>query len=255
MPITDQELCIRTTDFSETSQIVTLFTCDHGKVGAIAKGAKRAKSSFGGPIEVFSYGPVLYREARQGGLATLCEFEPRHDVVAGLSRNVYAYYCSLLVGELLNKLIQEHDAHPGLFTRVLSFLQEISATDSHGPNARISCSQLEVQAQLARLLIALLTEIGLGLQLEVCGNCHAPSENQQGEIYFSSAVSSFICRDCEASYPDRIPITRAVLASLRQPPSLIQADQTTVQAVIRCLIAHFTNLLHQRPKTAQYVIG
>ena len=41
----DQAVCLRKADYSETSQVVTLFTRSHGKIPAMAKGAKRAKSS------------------------------------------------------------------------------------------------------------------------------------------------------------------------------------------------------------------
>ena len=37
---------LRRVDFSETSQVVHLYTLDGGKVHGIAKGAKRRKSSF-----------------------------------------------------------------------------------------------------------------------------------------------------------------------------------------------------------------
>ncbi|MHC4433863.1 MAG: DNA repair protein RecO, partial [Planctomycetota bacterium] len=44
----DMAICIRAVDYSETSQIVTLFARDTGKIGAIAKGSKRPKSKFDG---------------------------------------------------------------------------------------------------------------------------------------------------------------------------------------------------------------
>ncbi|MBM4027044.1 MAG: DNA repair protein RecO, partial [Planctomycetes bacterium] len=37
----DQAICLRTVDYSETSQVVTLFARQAGKVRAIAKGSKR----------------------------------------------------------------------------------------------------------------------------------------------------------------------------------------------------------------------
>ena len=42
----DKGICIRTTDYSESSQILTFFTAQNGKLSVIAKGAKRPKSSF-----------------------------------------------------------------------------------------------------------------------------------------------------------------------------------------------------------------
>jgi len=85
----DLAVCIRTVDYSETSQIVTFFAKDAGKISAIAKGSKRPKSSFDGPIELFAHGPVVYTETSKDKLATLTEFQqqisfsfPMHDLFA-----------------------------------------------------------------------------------------------------------------------------------------------------------------------------
>ena len=71
----DIAICLRKTDYSETSQIVTLFCRDGGKISAIAKGSRRKKSSFGGPIEIFSYGQIIYTQSDKGKLATLADFD------------------------------------------------------------------------------------------------------------------------------------------------------------------------------------
>ena len=64
----DTAICIRAIDYSETSQILTFFTRDTGKIGAIAKGSKRPKSSFGGPFEIFSYGKIVFAESNKDKL-------------------------------------------------------------------------------------------------------------------------------------------------------------------------------------------
>ena len=71
----DTAICIRTTDYSETSQIVTLFTKAAGKISAIAKGSKRPKSAFDGPLEVLSYGRIVFSDSNREKLATLTEFQ------------------------------------------------------------------------------------------------------------------------------------------------------------------------------------
>ncbi len=255
MLVNDQAICTRTTDFSETSQILTLLTREHGKIGAIAKGSKRAKSSFGGAIEVYAYGPVLYREASQGGLYTLCEFEPRHDIVAGLSRNMHGYYGSLLAGELLNKLIQEHDAHPELYDCLLDFLHRISGADLRTAGGGSAVSRHQALGLLLLFLPTLLAHVGLRLRIDSCGNCQAPPDQRSQEAYFSSQISSLVCRDCEASFPDRLALPLGVLACLRAPSRYLDMSEETVREAVRLLLDHFTYLLHQRPKTAKYVLA
>jgi DNA repair protein RecO (recombination protein O) len=87
--ITTTALCLRKVDFSETSQILTLLTDKAGTVGAIAKGAKREKSSVGGPLDLMSlYNVALYDRSRRGTLSILAQAElvdffpgTRHDYV------------------------------------------------------------------------------------------------------------------------------------------------------------------------------
>lgn len=73
---TTTALCLRKVDFSETSQILTLLTDKLGIVGAIAKGAKRAKSSTGGPLDLMClYNVVLYDRSKRGTLSILAQAE------------------------------------------------------------------------------------------------------------------------------------------------------------------------------------
>ena len=61
----DLGICISAIDYSETSQIVTFFTRETGKISAIAKGSKRPKSAFGGPIEILAYGNIVFTARRR----------------------------------------------------------------------------------------------------------------------------------------------------------------------------------------------
>jgi DNA repair protein RecO (recombination protein O) len=73
---TTTALCLRKVDFSETSQILTLLSDRLGTVGAIAKGAKRAKSGIGGPLDLMClYNVVLYDRSRRGTLSILAQAE------------------------------------------------------------------------------------------------------------------------------------------------------------------------------------
>src|SRR3954447_11015522 len=67
--VTDDGICLRVTDFSETSQIVGMFTRRHGMVPLIAKGAKRAskKNVMSGPLDLLTSGEVVFVPAREGG--------------------------------------------------------------------------------------------------------------------------------------------------------------------------------------------
>ena len=55
-------ICLRTADYSETSQVVHFLTRAHGLVRLLAKGAKRPRSKSGGAIDLLSEGQVVYSE-------------------------------------------------------------------------------------------------------------------------------------------------------------------------------------------------
>ena len=71
--VTDDGICLRVTDFSETSQIVGMFTRGHGLVPLIAKGAKRAskKNVMSGPLDLLTGGEVVYVPCLAGHIHTI----------------------------------------------------------------------------------------------------------------------------------------------------------------------------------------
>ena len=74
MLVKDIGICVGRQEYSETSQIVTIFTRGQGKIRGIAKGARRAKGKFGGGIELLSRGQVGFNPGRGEGVVTLTEW-------------------------------------------------------------------------------------------------------------------------------------------------------------------------------------
>lgn len=66
----DAAICIRTTDYSETSQVVHFLTRTAGAVRLIAKGSKRAKSKTGGAIDLLAEGDLVYTAKSSDALGT-----------------------------------------------------------------------------------------------------------------------------------------------------------------------------------------
>ena len=69
--VTDNAICIRRWDYSETSQTVSLFMRDHGLVRGIVKGAKRAGGGFDGGVDVLTHGQVVMILTPSRELATV----------------------------------------------------------------------------------------------------------------------------------------------------------------------------------------
>jgi len=239
----DLAICIRALDYSETSQILTLFTKENGKISAIAKGAKRPKSAFDGTIEVFSHGRIVFSDRNKERLATLTEFE-QQPTITHLGDNLFALNCCLFGAETLNNLTNEYDPHPQLFDSFLQFLQD----------AQEAISKPNILSLLILFQLALLKEVGLQPILNACVNCKNRFSTNWAEVYFSSSANGLICRDCQISFPDKIRLNSAAANCLSELKLLADSDERTLKEIEKVLIYHFTELFHKPPKMAKYIL-
>jgi len=246
--IKDRAVCIRAVDYSETSQVVTLFARVAGKVSAIAKGSKRARSASGGPLELLSYGTVVLAVSKREKLATLTEFEPAPDVQgSALLRNeLLNLNCCLLAAELLNHLTDQGDPHPALFDSFIQLLHD--AADAK--------DRAEMLALLILFQLVLLKEIGLQPLLDRCANCKGRhvSRPPQHEVYFSSSANGVICRDCEQTFTDKLRLSKEAAECFRNLKLLAEARYQTLNEIEKLLLNHFTWLSGRRPRMAGYVL-
>ena len=245
----DTAICIRAVDYSETSQVVTFFTRAAGKIGAIAKGSKRPKSAFDGPIEILSYGEIVFSDSTREKLVTLTEFEQQptqYDI------DLFSLNCFLFAAELVDKFTNDYDPHPQLFD---SFLQFLRNTNEYRVS---SIEHRDTISLLILFQLTLLKEVGLQPILNACVNCKTQYEHRASSIehrvYFSSSANGLVCRDCEAGFPDRIRISAKAADCLSDLKLLADADGKTLNEIEKILIYHFTELLHYRPKMAKYVL-
>jgi DNA repair protein RecO (recombination protein O) len=247
----DLAICIRAVDYSETSQIVTFFTRATGKISAIAKGSKRPKSAFDGPIEIFSHGKIVFSDSNKEKLATLTEFEQQPGLT-GLSNNLFSLNCRLFAAELINSLTHDYDPHPDLFDSFLQFLQNINesqVTSHESPDTRHELSLLIL------FQLSLLREIGLMPILNACANCKTQYaiRNTQYDFYFSSSANGLVCRDCQDSFPDRMRLTKSAANCLSNLKLIAESKEKTLNEIEKILISHFTELLGKPPKMAKHV--
>ena len=254
----DTAICIRAIDYSETSQIVTFFTRATGKIGAIAKGSKRPKSAFDGPIEIFSHGKIVFSDSNKEKLATLTEFEQQPGPT-GLRNNLFALNCRFFGAELLNSLTHDYDPHPDLFDSFLQFLQNANE------HRESSIEHQDLLSLLILFQLALLKEIGLQPILNYCVNCKTTYEHQalsienresriENRVYFSSSANGLICRDCEASFPDKIRLSKNAANCLASVKLIAESQEKTLNEIEKVLIHHFTELLRHKPKMAKYIL-
>jgi DNA repair protein RecO (recombination protein O) len=108
--------------FKETSVVVELLTRDFGRIGVVARGARRPKSSLRGVLLAFQ--PLLVSWSGKGELQTLmrAEWQGGYHPLRGL-----ALICGFYMNELMLKLLARHDAHERLFDVYSATLRELES--------------------------------------------------------------------------------------------------------------------------------
>ncbi len=107
----DQAVCIGARNYSETSQIVTLFGRSTGCIRAIAKGSRRRRAKFGGGIDLLTAGDVVVFAARTASsLAILSEFELT-EPFTGLRKQMLNLYCAQYAAEMIAEFTEDFDPH------------------------------------------------------------------------------------------------------------------------------------------------
>jgi len=190
----DQAVCLSRRNYSETSQIITLFGREHGKIRALAKGSRRAKTKFSGGVDLLTAGEIMFTAPHsESNLGLLTEFELT-DAFSHLRSNLTAQYAALAGAEQLAALTEDLDPHPELYQAFYDFLRQLKLPD-------------KALATLVQFELRLLTEVGLGPMWRQCCLCGGdPTLGRQ--IYFSSREGGVVCRDCEGSLVEKHLISR-----------------------------------------------
>jgi DNA repair protein RecO (recombination protein O) len=147
--------------YGDSSALVELFTPQHGRVGVVAKGAKRPKSPWRGLVQQFR--PLLASWSGRGELATLTGLEAQGQP---LQFSAHLLASGFYLNELLMRLLQRHEAQVELFSyydtclRELAGLSLLAADETEQPVDQV------LEAILRHFESLLLETLGYGLILD-----------------------------------------------------------------------------------------
>lgn len=251
----DRCVCLRKVEYSETSQILTLFARDHGLQKVVAKGAHRrtkaGSSKFDGGVDMLDVGEAVFTQRLERDLGLLTEWSLKEGHL-GLRRDLRAMYLGLYAAELVSLLFEEHDPHPEVFDRLEGTLGELTT-----PRAEEAFLAFELD---------LLRESGYLPEMAVCVNCNLPMGSSGGSYltYFSASRGGIICRNCEGAMPDRIAIDARLIGVMQAILRLPKANGTTqrlprltrhqTDPINRVFAEHMQHTLGKRLRMVDYVL-
>lgn len=141
--------------YRETSLLLEVFTLRHGRVGLIARGARRPKSALRGLLDPFQ--PLRLSWSGRGELQTLRDAE-----LGGVALQLQGdrVLAGFYLNELLLRFMQRHDPHPDLFALYAQTVDELRTAD--------------IEPLLRLFELGLLRESGYALNLEADASTHEP---------------------------------------------------------------------------------
>ena len=179
----DKGYVLHTYPYRETSLILQAWTEKHGRLGLVAKGARRPKSPQRAVLVPFQ--PLSLDWFGRGELRTLKTAEPAAPATPlGGQALLSAFY----LNELLLKLTTREDPHEGLFAAYDEAITELRLISRAKPGTDPNFSMRDsgaspVEPVLRRFELKLLQELGYALELAVEAGTHAPIVAEREYLY------------------------------------------------------------------------
>lgn len=185
----DKGYVLHTYPYRETSLILQVWTEKHGRLGLVAKGARRPKSAARSVLIPFQ--PLVLDWFGRGELRTLKTAEP---AVPATPLGGQSLLSAFYLNELLLKLTTRDDPHEGLFAaydEAINALRAISRAavapskeraQSIGPPPARG-RQDDVEPALRRFELRLLQELGYAVELTREATTHVPIVAEREYLY------------------------------------------------------------------------
>jgi DNA repair protein RecO (recombination protein O) len=229
-------LVLRTTDWSETSRIATLWTREFGKVRVLAKGGRRLKSNFENALDLLTLCRIVFLRKSSGSLDLLTEAQVA-ERFPRLLTSLPALYAAYYVAELLSDWTEDFDPHPSLFDEAIETLRSLASPE------------VATGTRLARFELVLLRELGYSPALAACAGCGEPVSAHG--LAFSPAAGGVLCSACQAKHRDAVPLSPAAWAALGElsenPESGRSPLTEEVRREIRQILNQYVTYLMGRP--------
>jgi DNA repair protein RecO (recombination protein O) len=192
-----QAIVLKQFRLGEVDRVLTLFTPEHGKLRAVAKGACRPGSKLGGHVQPLTLSTLMLARGRNLDIVTQGQ---TMESFAELKNDLERSACGLYVLDLIDLFTVEGNQDSPLFDLLRETLRWLSSSKN--------CDAL-----LRYFEVQLLGHVGYRPRLyrcAVCGVAVRPMVN-----YFSFAQGGVVCSMCGRSEVDAVPLSLGALKVLR----------------------------------------
>ncbi|MEE0944040.1 MAG: DNA repair protein RecO [Clostridia bacterium] len=188
-------LIIKSSDYGETSRMITVFTEDMGIVSAGVYGAHSKKKGLGASSRIFTFGEFLFKESngrlRADEIAVREGFFPLCEDIVKLSAAVY-------FADLAYAAVGMNNKDEGVLRLLLNTIYAMCYNDVE-PDTAKTVYEFRLAAEGGYLPV-----------LDCCAACSAFPDD---EIFFDIDRGGILCASCRR--PDSIKINNAAFSAIK----------------------------------------
>lgn len=237
-----EAVVLRRQDLGETDRILTLYTPDHGKIRAVAKGIRKPASRKAGHLELFTRADVLIARGRSLDILTQAQMLDAYQPLrADLIRATYAAHFA----ELLDAFTEDEDPSRVLYRLLVSGLEWLSTTT-------------DLQRTARYYELSLLEIAGYRPELFRCVSCG--EDLKPVDQFYSIEAGGVLCEKCGPDRAHTHPLSLNALKVLRylQTRPFEVVEQVTLSKRVhreseRLLFQTLTYHLERRLRSAAFL--
>jgi DNA repair protein RecO (recombination protein O) len=235
-------IVLRQRKLGDTDKILTLYTAKLGKIDAVAKGVRKAKSRLAGHVEPLTQATFMLAKGKSLDIVTQVEtvesFQPLRDNLERLSRALYA--C-----ELLDKFTEPHADNFGLYRLLLDTLRRLM-------------TQPDIDTPLRFYEVSLLRDSGYAPELDECVVCRERLRPETN--YWSAAGGGVVCANCRSDEaavrpisPNAVKLLRLLLHGRFSDVARVNIDADLASELERALGEYVRWVLERDVRSAAFI--
>ena len=234
-----EAVVLRSLRYGEADRILHLYTPYRGRVSAIAKGVRRARSRFGGRLEPFFRLNLVLYEGRSDLLTvTSAETVATNGALRGDGRALDA---AARACDAVGRLFETSEPNPAVYHLLANELALLDTGVGTMDAGQVKANQLAFRLKL-------LLAAGLAPHLGGCATC-GDREHVSG---FSGAAGGVVCGSCEgAGFPLEEEAHTFMVAAMGRPlAEAPQAGDRALRQAERAILETVEHHAHLRLRPA-----
>jgi DNA repair protein RecO (recombination protein O) len=203
-------IILRRIKHGDRNQIITIFTQEHGKITAYARGARGMSKRFGGKLDLFQLGGATFGRRRQASaMPVLSEFQLQTGYI-GIRTDIVKFAIASFWAELVLTTSADHDPSPVHFTQLCDALATLEQSPLSARRDLILGFQLQWFDSMGVLP---------PLDEEALGRANLPPLSERSLSIARALVTGVSIEALNAHYADEVgTLTRSIRQGVLQKP-------------------------------------